>query len=93
MQGPVSFEDPPGGLCLLGRVASDIDPNRFVVECAKGGVLISPGVDYWHSPTDGTNRFRIGFGSLSPEEIPLVISAIEQAATRSGVFSGGHSIL
>lgn len=93
MQGPVSFDDPPGGLCLLGGVASDIDPNRFVVECAKGGVLISPGVDYWHSPTDGTNRFRIGFGSLSPEEIPLVISAIEQAAARSGVFSGGHSIL
>ena len=93
MQGHVSFDNPPGGLCLLGRVAGDIDPNRFVAECAKGGVLISPGSDYWHSATDGINRFRIGFGSLSPEEIPLVVSAIERAAAASGSFSGGHSIL
>ena len=93
MKEHMSFDDPPGGLCLLGRVGGDIDPNRFVAECAKRGVLISPGNDYWHNPADGANRFRIGFGSLSPDEIPLVVSAIERAATSSGNFSDGHSIL
>ena len=93
LEGHVSFEDPPGGLCLLGRVAGDIDPNRFVAECAKNGVLISPGSDYWHNTADGADRFRIGFGSLSPDEIPTVVTAIERAATASGSFSGGHSIL
>lgn len=93
MEGHVSFEDPPGGLCLLGRVGGNIDPNRFVAECAKGGVLISPGSDYWHNAADGADRFRIGFGSLAPEEIPQVVSAIERAAAASGSFSGDHSIL
>ena len=93
LDGPVSFEDPPGGLCLLGRIGGDVDPNRFVAECAKGGVLISPGSDYWHNAPEGNDRFRIGFGSLSPEEIPHIVSAIERAASAAGNFSGGHSIL
>jgi len=93
LKASVTFDDPPAGLCLLGRVGGDIDPNRFVSECEKVGLLISPGSDYWHRPSDGADRFRIGFGSLAPDEIPAVIAAIEQAATASTVFSGGHSIL
>jgi DNA-binding transcriptional MocR family regulator len=92
VRSPVSFDDPPAGLCLLGRVADGIDAHRFVTECAKGGLLVSPGGDYWHRPADGADRFRMGFGSLAPDEIPTVIAIIERAAASTG-FSGGHSIL
>lgn len=89
----VEFDDPPAGLCLLGRLAGSVDMGRFTAECAKRDVLISPGGDYWLRSTDGAQRFRIGFGSLSPEEIPIVVMAIEQAIAAAGNSSGGFSIL
>lgn len=89
----VSFDDPPAGMCLLGRVADSIDMGRFSAECAKRDVLISPGSDYWLRSAEGAQRFRIGFASLSPEEIPLVVTAIEQAVAAAGNSSAGFSIL
>ena len=89
----VAFDDPPAGVCLLGQLADTVDPRRFVTECARRNVLISPGNDYWLRDADGANRFRIGFGALSPEEIPAVVSAIESAAASSASFSGEFSIL
>lgn len=93
MKHGVEFDDPPAGLCLLGRLADTIDMSRFMAECAKRNVLISPGSDYWLRGSDGANRFRIGFGSLSPEEIPVVVLAIEHAVAASGNLSSDFSIL
>ena len=93
LRNGVEFDDPPAGLCLLGRVADTIDLSRFMAECAKRDVLVSPGTDYWQHGADGANRFRIGFGSLSPEEIPVVVAAIEHAVAAAGSFSGDFSIL
>lgn len=90
---PVTFDDPPAGVCLLGRLGEGIDPGRFVAECAKNGVLVSPGSDYWLRAEDGARRFRIGFGSLAPGEAPVVAAAIERAADASLGFEGDHSIL
>lgn len=89
----VTFDDPRAGLCLLGQLPDAIDQRRFVAECAKRNVLISPGNDYWLSAADGAKRFRIGFGALAPEEIPAVVAAIESAAQSSAGFSGDFSIL
>lgn len=93
LKHPVTFDDPPGGMCLLGRIGGGIDANRFIAECAKAGVLVSPGGDYWLRAADGADRFRIGFGALAPDEIPAVVAAIERAAAASPSFSGDHSIL
>jgi len=89
----IKFDDPPAGLCLLGRLDESIDMSRFNAECAKRDVLISPGSDYWLHGAEGAQRFRIGFGSLSPREIPLVVTAMEQAVAAAGNSSGGFSIL
>lgn len=90
---PVTFDDPPAGVCLLGHIGEGIDAGRFVAECAKNAVLISPGSDYWLRAEDGARRFRIGFGSLAPDEAPIVAEAIERAADASLGFSGDRSIL
>ena len=89
----IEFDDPPAGLCLLGQLAESIDMGRFSAECAKRDVLISPGSDYWLHGADGAQRFRIGFGSLSPEEIPIIATVMEQAVAAAGNSSGGFSIL
>jgi DNA-binding transcriptional MocR family regulator len=89
----VSFDDPPAGLCLLGKLADTIDLGNFVAECAKRNVLISPGSDYWLRAADGANRFRVGFGALAPDEIATVAAAIESAAESAANFSGDRSIL
>lgn len=89
----ITFDDPPAGVCLLGRIGDGIDPGRFIAECAKNGVLVSPGGDYWMRAEDGARRFRVGFGSLAPEEAPVVASAIERAAEAARGFAGDRSLL
>lgn len=92
--GPgVRFDDPPAGLCLLGELADSVDMGRFVAECARRELLISPGSDYWLRGADGAQRFRMGFGSLAPDEIPRVAEAMTQALTAAGNSASGFSIL
>lgn len=93
--GGIAFDDPPAGLCLLGRLDEGVEMSRFVAECARNDLLISPGGDYWLRSSDGAQRFRIGFGSLSPDEMPLVASALSKAlaVARSPAPAGALSIL
>ncbi len=78
------FDDPPAGLCLLGRLEKGMDLGRFMAECKAQGVSVSPGPDYWQEGSEGALAFRIGFGSLETEEIPRAIHAMEEAARKSG---------
>jgi len=89
----LSFEDPPAGLCLLGRLSSDVDAARFVSECERAGVLVSPGRDFWHNGSDGADRIRIGFGSLSPEEIPQAVAAMGRALASSKIYAPRFSMI
>ena len=73
------FDDPAAGLCLLGEVAADVDCNGFITECERLGLLLSPGGDYWTNPREGQHRFRITFGSLAIDEIPIVAGILAQA--------------
>lgn len=92
LDGRIRFDDPPAGLCLLGRVAEEIDFERFLAECANAGVHLSHGKDYWHDAADGARRFRMGFGSLSPDEVGRIADVMERAANSTAGF-GTYSIL
>lgn len=89
----VGFDDPPAGLCLLGRLEAGVDVARFVAECARSDVLLSPGSDYWHNAGDGAQRFRLGFGSLAPEEIPRIRAVLQKALAAARSPLGEFSIL
>jgi GntR family transcriptional regulator/MocR family aminotransferase len=93
IKGSIGFDDPPAGVCLLGRLGEDIDPGRFISECAQHGTLVSPGSDYWLRAEDGMREFRIGFASLAPDEAPTVAAVIEHAAEASRGFAGDRSLL
>ena len=87
------FDDPPGGLCLLGEVDADVDLNAFMAECARLGVLLSPGGDYWLDPRDGDHRFRITFGSLAIDDIPGVAGILAQAVRSARQSQENQSLL
>ena len=91
--GGLKFGDPPAGLSLLGFLPADIELSRFVTECAHEGVVLTGGNDYWMSPDDGKNTFRIGFGPLSPEEISRATHAISIAVIRSREYSVDHPLI
>ncbi len=76
------FEDPKAGLCLLGTLPEDIDSERFADACRAEGVLVSPGGAYWADAADGARRFRIGFGSLRPEDMEKAFGGMERAVER-----------
>ena len=81
------FDDPPAGMCLLGHLPRDVELRRFASECAKDGVSIGEGTEYWldgmtvHNA--GCDSFRIGFGSLSPEEILRAAAVFRNAVQRA----------
>jgi GntR family transcriptional regulator/MocR family aminotransferase len=79
----LSFEDPPAGFCLLGRLEAGIDPGRFIAECRTEGIILSPGPDYWLEGTDGARAFRIGFGNLELQDIRRAVKAMEKAVRNS----------
>ena len=81
-----SFAGGVGGMCMLGQVDPGIDVSRFISECARLGVLLMPGTDYWFNALRGGDSFRMGFGSLAPSEVPAVFAALEKAA---GVAAAG----
>lgn len=89
----ISFDGPPTGFCLLGRLAPGIDSGRFLAECARNGVLLTPGSDYWLASAAGANRFRMGFGSLTSEEIPLVTAILKSAAIAASTQATAFSLL
>ncbi|WP_263771593.1 PLP-dependent aminotransferase family protein [Propionivibrio soli] len=93
LRGPLRFDDPPAGLCLLGRLDADVDPARFIAECAKSSVLVSPGADYWLQAARGSDQVRIGFGALAPDEVAGVVTIMDAAAAAARGFAGEASIL
>jgi DNA-binding transcriptional MocR family regulator len=89
----LSYDDPPGGLCLLARLPDGIDPVRFLPECAAAGVPVSPGLDYWMRKPERGEYVRLCFGSLSPEEVPSAISALDRACRASGEITQSYPLL
>jgi DNA-binding transcriptional MocR family regulator len=89
----IEFDDPPAGLCMLGRLTGELEISRFVSECAREGVLVSPGGDYWHNPQDGLREFRLGFGALSPDEAEFASRAFATALARSREYSVDYSLI
>lgn len=89
----IAFDVDPLGFCLLGRLDRAIDPGRFIAECARLGVLLTPGADYWLDATQGADRFRMGFGSLAPDEVPSVFRVLEEAAASVRHAQGKWSLL
>ena len=93
--GDLRFDDPPAGLCLLGYLPKGVELKRFADECAKDGVSIGLGNEYWldgwtgrsadrvADSTAGCDSFRIGFGSLSPEEVFRAATVLRNAAARA----------
>lgn len=81
--GGLSFDDPPGGLCLLGTLPRGIDAEGFAEACRAEGVLVTPGASYWARETDGEGRFRIGFGSLEIEDAERAFAALGRALERA----------
>lgn len=76
----IVFDAIPAGFCLLGRLDRAIDCGRFIAECACRGSAGHLEADYWADAAQGADRFRIGFGSLAPEEVPSVFRVLEEAA-------------
>ena len=89
----IVFDAIPAGFCLLGRLDRAIDCGRFIAECARRGVLLTPGADYWADAAQGADRFRIGFGSLAPEEVASVFGVLEEAAASVRHAQGNWSLL
>lgn len=89
----LAFDDPPAGFCLLGRVDAALDFDRFVGECARLGVAVTPGGDYWIDPRAGAGLFRIAFAALAPAEMPLVVELLAQAASTAGKRPLDRSLL
>ncbi len=89
----LAFDDPPAGFCLLGRVAPGIGLHAFVAECAKRGVTISPGSDYWLDRGDGDAVFRIAFSALAPDEVAPVVDVLAAAAAAAGAPAPDGSLI
>ena len=89
----IVFDGPFAGFCMLGRLAAGVDPGRFLAECARLGVLLTPGADYWLDGVRGRDAFRMGFGSLAAEEIEPVIGILEQAAVVASNPAATRSLL
>jgi DNA-binding transcriptional MocR family regulator len=95
------FDDPPAGLCLLGYLPQNIELKRFAAECAKDGVSIGLGTEYWldgwagsgENSAAGGDSFRIGFGSLSPEEIMRAAAVFKNAAARAKENAVDYSLI
>lgn len=79
--GPyITFSPDPSGFCMLGRLDRTVDTGRFLAECARSGVMLTPGADYWGDAVQGSDCFRMGFGALSPDEVPVVLRRLGEAA-------------
>lgn len=89
----ITFDGPFGGFCLLGRLAPGIDTVRFLAECARLGVQLTPGADYWADGLTGSDRFRIGFGGLAPDEVATVAGLLERAALLAATPTAARSLL
>ena len=93
MKSGVAFDDSPTGFCMLGRLERGIEAGRFIAECERRGVLLTYGADYWMNAMQGADSFRIGFGSLTAEEVPVVIGLMEAALMAASSRSGDRSLL
>lgn len=91
----VQLSGPEGGFCLLGKLAAGIDTPRFLAECSRLGVLLTPGADYWLDGTGmrGRDSFRIGFGSLNVDEVPGICRVLERAAATASTPVATRSLL
>ena len=89
----LTFDDPPAGFCLLGRVAPGVGLHAFVAECAERGVTVSPGCDYWLDRSAGDAVFRIAFSALAPGEIAPVVDALAAAAAAAATPASDGSLI
>lgn len=89
----IRYGDPPGGLCLLGELPTDVDGVRFAEECRSLGAAIAPGKDYFIKPADGASSFRICFGSIEPEDAPAVARILARAGERAALGTEGTSLV
>ena len=79
--GPyIAFSPSPSGFCMLGRLDRTVDTGRFLAECARSGVMLTSGTDYWVDAAQGGDCFRMGFGALSPDEVLVVLRRLGEAA-------------
>ncbi|WPB82243.1 PLP-dependent aminotransferase family protein [Archangium violaceum] len=66
--GSVDFEVPAGGLALWARVDEALDASAWAERAASHGVHVTPGHAFaleGHGPA----AFRLGFASLTPQEL------------------------
>lgn len=74
----ISFEKPKGGLNIfitLNKTVKLTSKDLFY-ELSKVGVMISPGILYYHNQRDGYRNFRIGFSEADYKKIDRGIDSI-----------------
>ena len=80
----VTFDKPKGGLNLFIRLNKNVDLNskELFYELSKVGVMISPGILYYHNQRDGYRSFRIGFSEIDYRKIDKGIDSILRVLER-----------
>lgn len=80
----VTFDKPKGGLNLFIRLNKNVDlsSKELFYELSKVGIMISPGILYYHNQRDGYRSFRIGFSEIDYRKIDKGIDSILRVLER-----------
>jgi len=65
----VQFTPPAGGFFLWMKLPEGCVAENLLEASARQGVLFAPGNEFFVSPQEGASYVRLGFASLTPEEI------------------------
>lgn len=77
----ISFQEPEGGMAIWAKFREDIDMAKLSIACARKGLYVSDGIIY--SPDDQwLNTCRMGFASMSPEEIEEGVGIFKEEIAR-----------
>ncbi|QRO02866.1 PLP-dependent aminotransferase family protein [Archangium violaceum] len=79
--GSVDFEIPAGGLALWARVDEALDTADWVARAASHGVRVAPGRSFALEGR-GPSAFRLGFASLTPQELREAVHRLALARPR-----------
>jgi GntR family transcriptional regulator / MocR family aminotransferase len=79
--GSVDFELPAGGLALWARVDEALDTADWAARAASHGVRVAPGRSFALEGR-GPSAFRLGFASLTPQELREAVHRLALARPR-----------
>ncbi len=77
------FEEPRGGIFVWVALPDGVDADRLVAPAAARGVEFNPGSGWCVDPVYGSNRMRLCFGHLAPDDIAAGIAALSEVVSAS----------